>query len=1288
MNAPNSTNSVDTQPVAKAWIDVGGTFTDCFALVGSTDLRSCKVLSSGRVPISMESASRAGSHSNLQSPELRQDKPDFWTGASLRVLDAGQTELAQLTVLAFPPSENGQGHLLLDGHIPEGGSHFELDAGLEAPVLGIRRLLGVPIRDALPPLEVRLGTTRGTNALLTRTGASTVFAVTAPFHDLMTIGDQTRDDLFALDIKKPEPLAESVIEIHERLDANGKVLLELDEEAATATLEAAFERGQTSLAICLMHSYANPVHEQRIKELAQQIGFTDISVSSQLAPLIEIVARAQTTIVDAYLSPIIRQYLGALLAQFGGKQNVDLQVMTSAGGMVSWQSYSGKDSILSGPAGGVRALQALAAAHGEAEVIGLDMGGTSTDVCRVAKQPEIQYESRKAGVRLLTPTLPIETVAAGGGSICWFDGVSLRVGPQSAGSMPGPACYGRGGPLTVTDLNVYLKRVPIDQFPFPVHVHAIEERLEELLEQTRESANFAMKQELCEGFRKIANEQMAEAVRSVSIAQGADPRQSTLVGFGGAAGQHICEIAESLGIDSILDYPHAGLLSALGMGLARPRTDATLPVYSLLGDLDWEALGTRLTISFQELIRSSNSGNSAANESTTDVWLEMRYQGTESSLRVAFEEELTEESEAQLAEGFHHQHQARFGYCRKEHPIELVSLRLESTAPAAWTLETALATPDTETLSRPKQDTSSKRESYERELLKPGDAIHGPCVVCNSGSTLYLAAGWKATCRQDGSLFLENTGNHEVSAETDVSFDKDQTVDVVFRDCYAARLSAIATQMGLVLQQTAVSVNVKQRRDYSCAIFDSKGMLLANAPHVPVHLGAMGQTVRATMDAFPAMQPGDIFVTNDPYQGGSHLPDITVITPVFDPDSPSPVMFVANRAHHADIGGISPGSMSTQATRLEQEGVVISPMHLSAGGESRLGEFQQFLMSAAHPPRNVEENLADIGAQCAANERGLELLGQYAASESWARLSDYAEHLLSAAEKRVLQFLHDHELQTSQFNDELDDGSQICVSVTPSPDGRLQVDFTGTSQESAGNFNANPSIVCAATIYVLRCLIADDMPLNEGVLRAVDLTIPPGLLNPRPTPERSNSPAVAAGNVETSQRIVDVLLGAFGAAAASQGTMNNLLFGNEHFGFYETICGGSGATANHSGANCVHTHMTNTRLTDPEVLEKRYPIRLIQCQQRGGSGGVGAQRGGDGLIREIEFLEPVSVSLLMSRRSTQPFGLQGGGSGAAGENLLSAVEGTSSLDGCCNFEAQPGDRLQIKTPGGGGFGRD
>ncbi|MEM7558267.1 MAG: hydantoinase B/oxoprolinase family protein, partial [Planctomycetota bacterium] len=497
-----------------------------------------------------------------------------------------------------------------------------------------------------------------------------------------------------------------------------------------------------------------------------------------------------------------------------------------------------------------------------------------------------------------------------------------------------------------------------------------------------------------------------------------------------------------------------------------------------------------------------------------------------------------------------------------------------------------------------------------------------------------------------------------------------------------------ATQMGLVLQQTAVSVNVKQRRDYSCAVFDSCGMLLANAPHVPVHLGAMGQTVRATIDAFPAMQPGDVFVTNDPYQGGSHLPDLTVITPVFDSEESSPVMFVANRAHHADIGGISPGSMSTQATRLGQEGVVISPMHLHTFGESRLAEFREFLMSAAHPPRNVEENLADIGAQCAANERGLELLEQYAASESWARLNEYSEHLLSAAEQRVLQFLQEHKLEPSQFQDELDDGSQICVSVTPSPDGRLEVDFTGTSQENTGNFNANPSIVSAATIYVLRCLIADDMPLNEGVLRAVELTIPAGLLNPRPAPARSNSPAVAAGNVETSQRVVDVLLGALGAAAASQGTMNNLLFGNEHFGFYETICGGSGATANRSGASCVHTHMTNTRLTDPEVLEKRYPIRLIQCQQRGGSGGVGAQRGGDGLIREIEFLEPVSVSLLMSRRRTQPFGLQGGGSGAAGENRLTTVEGNSSLDGCCNFEAQPGERLQIKTPGGGGFGCD
>jgi 5-oxoprolinase (ATP-hydrolysing) len=1259
----------------EAWIDVGGTFTDCYVYSQHEPLKRCKLLSSGFVPLSCKRYTPC----SLQAPELSADISEFWIGADLRVLSSSGEELARRRVTGF-----ASGTLTWSDDLGEFNGvdcRFELDAGIEAPVLAVRRLLGCPLRSTLPKLRVRLGTTRGTNALLTRRGANTALAITSTFEDLLNIGDQTRPNLFELGIRKPAPIVQQVVGIRERLSAAGEILTALEVDHATEQLIAARASGCDSLAICLMHSYLNPVHELQLEEVARKVGFEFISRSSAVAPLIEFVARTQTSVVDAYLSPIIRSYLSKLKLQFGG-EHVQLQVMTSGGGLSHWQEYSGKDSILSGPAGGVVGLQGISKSLGIAHLIGLDMGGTSTDVSRIGEDHQLQYESTKAGVRILTPTLPIETVASGGGSVCWFDGVAMRVGPQSAGASPGPACYGRGGPLTITDLNVYLKRLPIQQFQFPVDSQAIARRLDEILHQVRTVIPISSREELAEGFRRLANEQMSAAVRTVSIAQGIDPRTATLVGFGGAAGQHICEIAETLGVSKVIDSAEAGLLSALGMGLADLRRDAVVPIYQPVDECDWTACELLLNEKAEKLVEAIAGLGVPSSLIRTSMWLEMRYCGTDATLTVAWTDR------EQATDSFHQSHHRRFGYARHHRPLEIVSLRIECYGAAAHQLPAAYRVAEPES----RADRPSSVPDWpivSRAAILPGQRIVGPAIVLNHGSTLVIEEDWKAECLSDGTLELElMKEGPEMRIEPTRTVDASHSFDSVLRDCLAQRLSAIATQMGLVLQQTAVSVNVKQRRDYSCAVFDAAGHLLANAPHVPVHLGAMGETVRSIRRTFSTIVPEDCFITNDPYRGGSHLPDVTVITPVFADHTTTPVMFVANRAHHADIGGVTPGSMSVVATRLGEEGVVIAPRYLVEHGEDRMEELRHLLASSPHPPRNIAENLADVAAQQAANERGVALLHDLAASLGWSKINRYAEHLLDAAAQRVSQFLSTLPQSPMEFTDYLDDGSPICVCISFPRAGAMRIDFAGTADVSSTNFNANPSIVTAAVMYVLRCLINDDLPLNEGVLRCVELCIPTGLLNPTPALDPSESPAVAAGNVETSQRVVDVLLGAFSVAAASQGTMNNLLFGNRRFGFYETICGGAGAIWGCDGASGVHTHMTNTRLTDPEILESRYPVRLIQFHLRSGSGGEGKWRGGDGIVRELEFLEPVELSLLTSRRGRYaPFGVSGGKPGAIGRNTLIRADGREEiLSSSCHLIMDCGDRLEIQTPGGGGFG--
>lgn len=1289
----------------EAWIDVGGTFTDCYVLGYGLKRSRVKVLSSGLVPIACEFDA---DQQHFSSDQLKEDCDQFWSNAQLRCLDSAGNLIDSAEIVDFR-SDGERGRIATARSLNFSGQtraklSFEISSGLEAPVLAVRRAINRPLTESIGPISVRLGTTRGTNALLTRRGAPTALAITAPFVDLLHIGDQTRPKLFEVAIQRDEPLVHLTIPIPERLDASGGVVIPLDEREARSQLRAALDRGMESLAICLMHSYRNPVHEFSLEKIAREIGFSHVSRSSALAPLIEIVSRARTTVVDAYLAPILREYLARLVDQFGGPQNVRLEVMTSAGGLVAWAEMAGKDSILSGPAGGVVALKALGAAAREPHLIGLDMGGTSTDVCRTAPDLSLQYESTKAGVRIFTPTLPIETVASGGGSLCWFDGVSLRVGPQSAGAMPGPACYGRGGPLTITDLNCFLGRLPASQFPFPLDLAATKRRLQELFDQMElAGVRFESLEHLADGLRAIANQQMAEAVRTVSIAQGADPRKHTLVGFGGAAGQHICEIADLLGMQRIFDSAEAGLFSALGMGLASLRRDGTLPIYRVLAQVDVDELVERSQRLAKDLQQDwTRSMASSAIETLFEA--ELRYEGTDVTLTVPLE--LTTHAWQCLTEQFSAKHLKRFGYVRSHRAIELVAIRVECTLPSLSQMDDACCvdqavSPAVGDLCEQVQalwsrGVCSQVPTVSRARIPLGSQLCGPLIVLSPGSTLVVDEGWHARALSDGTLAIERNSARIASAAL---FNKvtdgeagDRSVDLVTEAVFAQRLAAIATQMGLVLQQTALSVNVKQRRDYSCAVFDCSGRMLASAPHVPVHLGAMGATVRAAMKRFPQWSSGDVVITNDPYQGGSHLPDVTVISGVFAPGEPSPRLYVANRAHHADIGGVTPGSMSVVATRLGQEGAIIQPLLISAAQCDDLDPLCRVLSSSLWPPRNIEENLADIRAQLAANSRGIALIEDLQKSFGWDEMARCSDAVLLVARSRVQNFVSSlktlPEGESRRFVDAMDDGTPICVKIDVAEGNRLRIDFGGSGTTSPTNFNANPSIVTAAIIYVLRTLINDDLPLNEGMMAAIDLVVPPGILNPSMAAEIADSPAVAAGNVETSQRIVDVLLGAFGAASASQGTMNNLLFGNERFGFYETICGGAGATKGCAGASGVHTHMTNTRLTDPEILEAKYPARLLRFGLRPGSGGNGKWKGGDGVIRTIQFSEPVQLSLITSRRGSNcPYALAGGASGLAGINTHIGIDGCRmELPSSCQIEVKAGESIEIQTPGGGGYG--
>lgn len=1271
------------------WIDVGGTFTDVIAQRPEGGLSRLKLLSSGVV----KGVVGQGSSTTCLIATDVCEIDGFWCGYRLRLLSPGGDIAAESRVAASRPS----GAIELSSPLsvaPQPGQAFELASEEPAPIVAIRRLLHLRLDESIPTVAVRLGTTRGTNALLTRGGARTAFVTTAGLGDILRIGYQNRPRLFDLAIKKPEPLYETSVEVHERVTAAGEVLVAPNRQRLQAELGQLREQGIESLAICLLHAYRFAGHEELIEEVARNVGFREVSRSSRVAPLIKLVARGDTTVVDAYLTPVLREYIASLRQALGPES--DLRVLTSAGGLASAQQFSGKDSILSGPAGGVVGYSRIAQAAGFERAIGFDMGGTSTDVSRFDGRCELEYETEKAGVRIVAPMLAIETVAAGGGSICWFDGVKLCVGPRSAGAEPGPLCYGRGGPLTVTDINLFLGKLLPERFPFPLLTPAaVAMRLAELRDEIAAATGTQLGLiALADGFLRVANANMAQAIRSISISKGYDPSDYVLVAFGGAAPQHACAIADELGTRQILNHPDAGLLSAWGAGMANVVRHRAVGVYRRDDPAELHAL-ERI---FQELTAAVRAEVLAEGvpEQRIEVrrFLDLRFQGVDAFLTIDAADD------GDYAGRFREEHHRLYGYLHHDRSLEIVAARVEATGlsetkPLA-TARVARLPALQPLLSRTVhfQGAPYPTAVYDRSALRPGHVVVGPAIILEGVSTTVIDPRWQAEVLSGGELLLtrltpEAVGelpDHPTSRGGAKAETSSPSPSPIMLEIFNNHFAGIAEQMGITLRNTSSSVNVKERLDFSCALFTATGDLVVNAPHIPVHLGAMSETVKRMIADNPDLQPGDVLVTNDPYRGGSHLPDITVVTPVHDEGSGALRFFTASRAHHAEIGGITPGSMPPFSNNLAEEGVLIRNFKVVAAGQPRLEALRDLLLAGPYPTRKVEDNLADVSAQIAANWRGARDLQRLVQAFTWPVVEAYMRHIQQAAEQKMRRALSRLPAGRHEFVDYLDDGSPIAVAVTISGD-TAQIDFTGTGPVQAGNLNANRAIVTAAVMYCLRCLIDEDIPLNQGVLAPIELILPECLLNPPERDAPEQSAAVVGGNVETSQRVVDVLLGALGLAAASQGTMNNLLFGDATFGYYETICGGSGATAQADGASAVHTHMTNTRLTDPEILEQRYPVRLQEFSIRRKSGGKGRHSGGDGVVRRIEFLQPLEVSTLCQRRGNYaPYGLHGGQPGRLGQNSLRDQAGrVEVLPGCVHRRVQPGAVLTIETPGGGGY---
>ena len=1162
----------------------------------------------------------------------------------------------------------------------------------DAAVQGIRDLLGLQVGAPIPPhniKHVKMGTTVATNALLERKGDRTLFVTTKGFADVPRIGYQNRPDLFALNIVLPELLHERVIEADERVDAQGAVQIPLDEDRMRADLQEAFDSGIQAVAVAFMHGYRHRDHELRVGELCRQVGFTQISMSHQVSPLVKLVARGDTTVVDAYLSPILRRYVQQVADELGiaGNAGPQLMFMQSNGGLTDARLFQGKDAILSGPAAGVVGMARTAAMSGISKLIGFDMGGTSTDVAHYDGEHERSFETQVAGVRMRAPMMRIHTVAAGGGSILRFDGARFRVGPRSAGANPGPACYRRGGPLTVTDCNLMLGRLQPDCFPAifgpkgdqPLDLETVRRKFSELAEQVAAAQGKAISAEaVAEGFLRIAVENMANAIKKISVQRGHDVTEYTLNCFGGAGGQHACLVADALGMTRIFLHPLAGVLSAYGMGLAEIRALREVQLGFGFAAADLEQ---RLTAQCRPLAESARREVREQGVDERDISVvtkvHLRYEGTDASL-------LVDAGPApRMRRQFERMHRRRFGFVAKKRGLVVEAASVEAVGVTEAAIDPETNAPAAQGAPRPREGVRMRsggewREAalHHRSDLRTGQRIVGPAVVIEPTATIVIEPGWRGALNRRGHLLLER---HIERKRTEAIGTK---ADPVLLEVFNNLFMSIAEQMGATLQNTAHSVNIKERLDFSCALFDAAGNLVANAPHVPVHLGSMGESVKSIINANQgAIRPGDVYALNAPYAGGTHLPDVTLITPMFDAAGQEILFYLGSRGHHADVGGRTPGSAPPDSTHIDEEGVMIDNFLIVKGGELRERALRELLGSGPHPCRNVEQNLADVAAQIAANETGRAELRKMVAHYGIAVVSAYMQHVQDNAEesvRRVIDVLRD-----GAFECPMDGGRVIRVKISVDRAGRsATIDFTGTSEQSPGNYNAPTAVSKAAVLYVFRTLVNDQIPLNEGCLKPLQLILPKrSMLNPE------YPAAVFAGNTEVSQAVTNALYGALGVLAACQGTMNNFLYGNAKRQNYDTVCGGAGAGRDFPGADAVHTHMTNTRMTDPEVLELRYPVRCEALSIRRGSGGKGRRRGGDGVVRKLRFLEAMTATVLSSHRVVPPFGLAGGEPGKCGKNYVVRADGALlNLQGNDQVEMAPGDLFVMETPGGGGFG--
>jgi 5-oxoprolinase (ATP-hydrolysing) len=1255
----------------QVYVDTGGTFTDCLAVDLEGREHRVKVLSSaalrGRVVEFLD-------HRRLRIEAAWSGPDHIVRGFGFSLLDVqggdalvtGYRSAERIVELDLPIAAR-----------PQAGAPFELISPEPAPLLAARLVTGTPPGEALPPMSMRLATTRGTNALLTRTGVAPVLFVTRGFGDLLEIGDQSRSELFTLNPRQRPRLHAHVVEVDGRLAADGQEVDPLDLDAVNDAAQRLRREGETIAAVALLHADKNPDHERRLAACLRDAGFGHVSVSSGLAPFIKILPRAETAVVDAYLAPVIESYFKRIQQALAGG---GLRVMTSAGGIVGAESFDAKDSLLSGPAGGIAGAAEAGRAAGYERLIAFDMGGTSTDVARYDGDFEYVFEHQVGDAHLAAPALAIESVASGGGSVCSFDGIRLSVGPKSAGASPGPACYGAGGPLTITDVNLLLGRIDPARFEIPIDRSAAERALARLRDRLADSTGERPEpEELLEGFLDLANQRMADAIRRISLRLGYDPADYALVAFGGAGPQHALALADRLGVTSVVIPEDAALLSAHGLAAAVVERFAEQQILRPLDEVAHkiDSIVRRLAERAVSLLRGE--GVSADRAVIRRRIAGLRYAGQEAPLELDFD------SAQELGRAFAERYLEVYGHRPSGREIELVSLRVVASSRSTGIGRSRRDPGEAEThRAEASRDVRARFAGrwceapvHEREDLRLGARLEGPCLVLERFSAFVVEPGWRVEVDPVGALVARKTARETAQSAA-------SRPEAVRLELYTHRFETIAREMGESLRRTAVSTNVKERLDFSCAVLDPGGELVVNAPHIPVHLGSLGLCVRRIASAID-LEPGDTVVTNHPAFGGSHLPDVTLVSPAHAADGVL-LGYVASRAHHAEIGGALPGSMPPSARSLAEEGIVIPPIHLVRQGRADWDRLRDLLLSGPHPTRAVDDNLADLRAALAANVRGVSALAGLAArdgSDAVTRYMRALEDRAAAGIRRALGRLDDGRYTADE---RLDDGALIRIAIDIAGD-RAVFDFSGSAGVHPGNLNATAAIVSSAVLYVLRLLIDEPLPLNEGLLRAVDLRIPRGILDPVFPDDPAAAPAVVGGNVETSQRLVNGCVRALGLAAASQGTMNNVLFGDERQSYYETVAGGCGAGPGFSGASAVHSHMTNTRITDAELVEHRHPVRIERFAVRRGSGGSGLTPGGDGVVRRIRFLAPLTLSVLSQHRTEGPAGLAGGGPGQPGAQWVVRADGTRVDLGAVDSAAVgPGDALVLETPGGGGFG--